>query len=230
MIAPQLESLLPAEYQAEDKVWTIPTISFNAYHPDICYLLQDGKAFKGPLGDYHSAIAFAGFREGLSVDATARLFNEATYERLGYFQRWDAAREHLLDIFSRAGLDLRTQFVNWSRNDAFMYSNNHVQVRCLHDLAKEILRRAGKKPTYADVLPHDNLLNGPVYPIYPEIAQRLGVPGSYLFKPGGHYRFIRLGDFIAQSFDLYARNSNVSVLPEHSHRVDSAIDLLGKLP
>ncbi|GAB3379114.1 hypothetical protein GCM10027432_04030 [Lysobacter fragariae] len=228
LVAPQLASLLPDELPDRDKIWTIPVIDFNAYHPDILYLRQGSSTFKGPMGDYHSAIAYASFRRGLSISDTAALFNENTYEQLGYFQYWDYERMRLLKKFKQAGLDLQSQFVNWSRDGAFMYSMNHVDVRCLHDVAKEILRVAGKRAIYSDVLPHDNLLNGPVYPIYPEIGQRLGVTGSYHFKLGGQYRFIQLGEFLAKCFDLYSRNPDLVPVP--FSRFERAMDHIGNSP
>lgn len=229
LIAPKLESLLPDELRGTNKVWKIPTISFNAYHPDICYLLQGDKVFKGPMGDYHSAVAYAAYRNGFSIDETLRLYAEQTYDRLGYFDCWDLAKGQLLDNFARAGLDLGPQFVHWSRNGAFMYSDNHVHVGCLMDMAKAILRSAGKAITFEGIAPHDNLLNGPVFPIYPEIASRLGVQGSYLFKLGGQYRFIRLDRFVSESFAAYQQHPEISVMPDYSHVVERALDVIGSL-
>jgi hypothetical protein len=228
LIAPKLESLLPDELRSADKVWKIPTISFNAYHPDICYLLQGGKTFKGPMGDYHSIIAYAAYRMGLSIDQAVQLYNEHTYSQLGYFDRWDSAKQLLLDSFDRGGISLGPQFANWSRNGAFMYSNNHVQVRCLLDVAKEILRRAGKTIAFEGIAPHDNLLNGPIFPIYPEIGSRLGVQGSYLFKLGGQYRFIRLERFVSDSFELYAQHPDLSAIPDQSTIIERAQDVIGR--
>lgn len=227
LVAPQLLSLLPDEFAGSEKIWKIPTISFNAYHPDICHLRSEGKAFKGPLGDYHSCLAYAAFQLGLSVDEACRLYNETTYAQLGYLDRWNAAKKQLLDSFAEEGLDLRLQFANWSRNGAFMYSGNHVRIHCLVDVAKAILGRAGKKVAYETAIPHDNLMNGPVFPIYPEIGAQLGVQGNYLFKIGGKYEFIRLPEFLAESFDLYSRQPEVAVFAQHAHLVDRALGFVG---
>ncbi len=229
LIAPQLESMLPVDLRGDPRIWRIPTISFAAYDPDICYLRPGNAGFKGPMGDYHSTIAFAAFQSGLSVSATVGMYNEVTYENLGYFHCWDEARANLLETYALAGLDLREKFVNWSRDGAFMYSNNHAQVRCLHDVAKEILKLAGKTAAYDDVRPHDNLLNGPVYPVYPEIGQRLGVDGSYRFKVGGQYRTLDLENFIEQSFRCYASTSEISILPAHSRRLGNALVLVERM-
>lgn len=223
LIAPQIESQLPESITSHPNVWRVPTISFSAYHPDICYLRDQGASLKGPLGDYHSLIAYAAYRKGLSVQNAAKLFRSSIYEQLGYYDRWDQAKNQLLETFAKAEFDLAASFPNWSRNSAFMYSTNHVHVRCLLDVAKAILKRAGKASVYEDTMPHDNLANGPIFPIYPEIGARLGVHGSYLFKLGGQYRFIRLDEFLSRSFELYESAIDPTIIPEHARMLDRAL-------
>ncbi|UGB44998.1 hypothetical protein LQ772_13515 [Frateuria edaphi] len=226
LVAPQLLELLPAGYRNSEKIWQIPTVSFTAYHPDICYLNFRGAPLKGPMDDYHSTIAYAGFKLGLSATQVLRMYNEDTYARLGYFDCWDHAKQQLLDKFARAGFDLGLSFANWSRTSAFMYSNNHVKVHCLMDIAKAILSRAGKRQDYLSELPHDNLMNGPAFPVYPEIGLRLGVRGNYLFKLGGSYRFIRLEQFLQDSFSVYAAAPSAAPIPEHAAMLENAMTVL----
>ena len=226
LVAPQLERELGEEWMGNAKVWRIPTISFNAYHPDICYLLESGSSLKGPLGDYHSLIAYAAFACGLSEARALALYRESVYADLGYFERWDQARTALLGNFTSHGFDIATHFVDWSRNGPFMYSFNHPRVHCVRDIAKAILARAGLDPVYRDALPHDNLANGPVFPVYPEIAARLGVDGSYLFKLGGKYRFIRLDEFVSESFRIYRDTPRIGIRPEFARMLDKAMDAI----
>ena len=185
-------------------LWELPTLSCSAYHPDICYLQRGGAMLKGPLGDYHSLIAYAAFRCGLDVPATLALYRAETYAALGYFARWDAARDTLLGSFRRHGFPLDAHFAGWTRStEPFMYSLNHPRIACVRDVARCVLARAGLEAAYVDALPQDNLANGPIFPVYPEIAAQFGVQGSMLFKLGGSYRFLRLADFLEQSFRLY---------------------------
>ncbi len=52
----------------------------------------------------------------------------------------------------------------------------------------------------------DPLLSGPVWPVYPHVADRLGLPGSYDFKaPGTPGRILDLEGFVSGAFALYAR-------------------------
>jgi hypothetical protein len=226
LVAPQLERELGEEWASHEKVWRVPTISFNAYHPDICYLLDSGSSLKGPLGDYHSLIAYAAFACGRSEARALALFRESIYENLGYFQRWDPARKALLDNFTDHGLDIAATFVEWSRNGPFMYSFNHPRVHCVRDIAVAILARAGLAPVYRDALPHDNLANGPIFPVYPEIAARLGVDGSYLFKVGGKYQFIRLEEFVSESYRIYRDHPRIGIRPEFARMLDKAMDVI----
>jgi len=227
LVAPQLLHMLPEKFRASDKIWSIPTFSFSAYHPDVCYLKSAGKPLKGPLDDYHSAIAYAGFKLGMTVYEVRRHYNESTYARLGYFDRWDSAKRQLLDKFEQSGFDMRLAFAGWTRMGAFMYSINHVKVHCLMDLARAILKRAGKRSDYLSEIPHDNLMYGPVFPVYPEIGIRLGVPGSYLFKPGGMYGFIRLEQYLSECHSVYARARDLAPIPEHAAMIENAMRILG---
>jgi hypothetical protein len=230
LVAPQVERSLGLELDGLDTVWRVPTITFDAYHPDICYLLQSGKSLKGPMGDYHSLVAYAAFSNGLDESRTVALFNERMYAALGYFERWDAARERLLTLFQSHGFDIASRYPHWSRNGAFMYSFNHVRIHCLRDVATSILERAGLPVEATDLLPHDNLANGPIFPIYPEIAARLGTPGNYLFKPGGRYELIGLEQFVAASFALYRAAKGVTVRPEYARALAGARATIEAIP
>ncbi len=222
LVAPQFENSLGVDFSGHGQVWRIPTIAFSAYHPDICYLSAAGKPLKGPLGDYHSMIAYAAFRAGFDPHRTASLYHEETYASLGYLGRWDRIRDRLLDGFRAHGFDISQAFIDWSRGGPFMYSLNHPRIHCLHDVARCILARAGLEASYLHALPHDNMANGPIYPVYPEIGARLGVEGNYLFKVGGRYEFLRLEDFIARSFDLYRSQRDVSVASGFSRQLERA--------
>lgn len=226
LVAPQLEKNHALDFSGLDTVWRIPTISFDAYHPDICYLVNAGKSLKGPLGDYHSLIAYAAFRRGLNKAQALSLFNERVYDALGYFDRWDAARARLLGLFRHHGFEIAASYANWSRSGAFMYSFNHVRIHCLRDVALQILGRAGLQAQDSGLLPHDNLANGPIYPIYPEIGSRLGATGSYRFKLGGKYQCIGLEDFIAASFELYRSTDGADVRPEYARMFEHTLSTI----
>jgi hypothetical protein len=188
-------------------VWQVPGMVFHGYHPDLCYLADSGPLADGLLQSaYHSAIAYAAWRNGLDVQQALRLYRNDIYEKLGYFDVWDSERDRLLKFFTAYGFDMSQAFVEWSRSGAFMYSCNHPKIHCLRDLAAAILERAGHVPLKTGAMPHDNLANGPYFPVYPEIGARLGVKGDHGFKPAGSYELVGLEGYVSASFALYEAN------------------------
>ncbi|SCB35912.1 WcbI family polysaccharide biosynthesis putative acetyltransferase [Rhizobium hainanense] len=195
----------------------IPSINFDAYHPDICYAFSGGP-IEGPMGSYHSMIVLAAYEAGLGIEATRKLFRRDVFEGCGFFARWEQERAQLLKHFSEHGLDISPSFTQWSRGDAFMYSVNHPKVHCIYDIARAFLKRLGVEPVDGELMPADNLLNGPCYPVYPEIAEAFGARGSYLFKLPNDYRLITLEQFIEFSFAVYSRLPPGSILVEGAVR------------
>jgi hypothetical protein len=202
--APQFHRTEYADFSALGPTRLVPTMVFDAYHPDLCNVVVDDRQLKGPLGDYHSSLVVVAYRQGLSAADTERLFGSRMYEALGYFDRWADARQRLLGGFAAHGYDIAPAFQKWSRGAAaFMHSVNHPAIGCLRDVAGALVRAAGIEDAAQHLVPHDNLLNGPVFPVYEEIAEHYSVEGSYRFKLGGEYRHIGLREFIRASFEAY---------------------------
>ena len=186
---------------------TVPTVSFDGYHPDLCYISAGHRLVSGPLHDYHSLLALAAYRHGFSATETLDLFNAQVYERSGYFDAWIPARDRLLGVFQGQGIDLQGVFRRWGATRPFMYSINHPRIEVLHDVAACIIECCGLPPLRGiPVLPPDNLAQGNCFPVFPEIGEVLGVQGSYLFKPGAEYRFFDLEHFVKGSFEAYAQH------------------------
>ncbi len=181
----------------------MPHVWFQGYHPDICYLDTSGPVTRGPIGPYHSVIAFSAYSLGLSAEQALSLFRGDVYSALGYFDAWGPAREGTLRDFDEHGYDLRPLLPAWVRQGPFMHSVNHPKIRVLMDLARMLLRKAGRSVHESDIVPQDNLVQGPVFAIYPEVGSRLGVAGSYVFKRGGTYRTKTLEQFVRECFELY---------------------------
>ncbi|WP_267549329.1 WcbI family polysaccharide biosynthesis putative acetyltransferase [Rhizobium rhizogenes] len=202
---------LDFDFSLAQNLTLLPSISFDAYHPDLCYA-HSGAEVDGPMSVYHSTIVLAAYHIGLSIEATRKLFRRDVFEKCGFFDRWEASRSRLLRDFSEVGLDISSAFRRWSRTESFMYSLNHPKVQCLYDLARMFMQHLGVETREGRVLPPDNLVNGPCYPIYPEIGETLGVNGSYLFKVAGEYRLISLEKFIELSFATYASHPAGSIV------------------
>jgi hypothetical protein len=181
----------------------VPSLLFHGYHPDFCYLAESGPLSGGPLGHYHSAIAYAAFHCGLDEGQARELFRGEVYEQLGYYDAWGVERDRIVAHFDMWGFDIRQSFVDWTRDGPFMYTTNHPRIAVLRDIARMLLEHTGEPATKTALLPHDNLANGPCLPVYPEIGARIGLQGDYVFKSGGTYRTFGLEEFIAGCFAVY---------------------------
>ncbi len=214
--APEVESFGLPHLIGQSHVTCLPGVVFSGYHPDLCYITHGRKFLKGPVDDYHSLIAITAFKLGLSPAQTEPLFRQDVFHRLGYFDVWNPQREQLLDTFKNAGLDIRDEFLRWVRRGPFMYSINHPRIEVLYGLARMVAGQGSGACRDGGTLPHDNLANSPVFPVYPEIAEQLGLPdGSLLFKPLGEYRLLSLHEFIERCFSVYAQHEKDSLeLPE----------------
>lgn len=223
VIAPWVETFLGISLGDRPNVWRIPTFHFAAYHPDLCNLSVIG----GPLRGNHSTLAYAAFKAGFGIDEALRLYCEHTYEEMGFFDQWDRDRDELIGRFATAGIDLRAAFVDWSRQGPFAYTPGHPKVACLRDIGRAALQRDGLRVRDTDMLPHDVMANAVVYPVYPEIAARLGARGDYLFKIPGEYRLIGLEEFVRESFAFYAATPDLSPTPPFLPLVERAMAVIG---
>ncbi len=197
-----------------DKVRLIPKINFAGFHPDVDYVDDTkGEHIRGPLGDYQSSLAFFGWKNSLSKSQTIRLFCEATYDELGYFEYWNAARKMLVSDGELAGFPLDRLFESWAKRGAWMYSMNHPKLHALADIARIALEREGISalPGVEEFV-DDEMSAESVWPVYPEIGARLGLPGHYFFKRSTPFEFrdmpvpmMTLEQFIDESFEAYSK-------------------------
>lgn len=206
----------------------LPMFACRAFHPDLVYLVHDGRPVVGPVGDYHSAIAYACFCAGLSVADTVLRFNATFLERCGYMAMWLPERDRLIDEMAGFGLDIAAQIRGWGRQEAFMYSINHPRIHVLYDIAAGLLQARGRTPLSGGIMPHDNLATGAAFAVYPEIGEVLGVPGSYVFKDVGNYRPIDLAGFITGCFATYERIGPAAIVPhpQFAQHVDYVATLI----
>jgi hypothetical protein len=195
----------------------LPTLVFTAYHPDQIHVhdsAKSGEVIGGPMGPYQSALAFFAYRAGLPVDAALKLFDRDVFETVGYFDVWNDAVDTFLEEGNRFGLDFREDILRWTRRGCFMYSSLHPKPFVFVDYARQLMNKAGipSRPVNFDDYAVDDLVRGAVYPVYPEIAERYGIQGSYVFK-GANYSFeLGLGDFwdlrrfVTECYRIYAKH------------------------
>jgi hypothetical protein len=209
---PQLmEQIYPADYA---KVRIIPKISFAAFHPDMDYVEDsDGSHILGPLGGYQSSIVFFCWKNMLTKAETLNMFCEKTYRTLGYFDYWWVAKRLLIEEGESTGIPLEHLIDKWSKQGCWMYSLNHPKLHTLADVARIILEREGINtlPGVEEFV-DDEMNTENVWPVYPEIGARLGLPGHYFFKRSTPFEFrdmpvpmMTLAQFIDESFEAYSK-------------------------
>lgn len=162
------------------RVLPAPWILFRGFHPDCAFLFDKGAIVNGAAGAHHSAIAVAGCLEGLPEARTLQLFNSMTYAALGYFDAFAKAAEVMGDHWRAAGLDASAWLERPLR--PFMSTINHPVVDMLGDVTRQILERAGIETVEPTTIPDDRLAGAGAWPIYPEIAARLGLTGSTAYS------------------------------------------------
>jgi hypothetical protein len=174
---------------------TYPAIGFTGWHPDLEYVYSNDKTVAPFDADYSSSLIFYGFMKGLTEAQTLALFNGDMFERLGFYSAWDISRDFLLNHFAESGMPLDGVFDRWAVEGPFMHSFNHPKLRVVKHVAEKLVEKIGLEKTSGDPLLYisDALMHGPVWPIYPPIADRRGGTGSYCFK---------LGDRTAEIFEI----------------------------
>lgn len=217
------------DFSTIDHVTPVPALWFGGYHPDSCYVNHKGVQVQTYMEVLNSVIAFAAFKKGLSVAEAVKRFNGRTYEAGRYYELWGAERDIVLSRWSGIGYDLRSAFRRWALRGAFMHTFEHPHIACLYDVARIATEKAGFEPVVGDAQmhPHDNLKQGPVYPVYPEVGAAHGSSGSYWFKAGG-YGVISLEDFVANSYASYQEfdSESLAVDSHFSRRYSLVFDAI----
>lgn len=205
IVNPEMQGDGHVDFSIMPNVTWVPGLAFAGFHPDLLYIRLDGKPIKSPMDDYHSLLIYCSFKLGFDQIKTRKLFCEETYKKIGYYTRWDEESRELIDLFMPFGIDLRSDLVKWMRKGNFMHSVNHPKMHALHAMATIVAKNlVGDQIVLSDIIPHDNLISGPVYPVFPEIAERYGAGiGSYVFKAALAANVMSLEDFIAGSFQAY---------------------------
>lgn len=187
----------------------VPQVAFPAFQPDILYVSKGKGWVQSPLTDYNSNIAVAAYLNGLGIGRTLSLYNSLIYEAMGYFDIVARCRATLIAEFARYGLDIVAAAERWSaQSGCFMYSINHPKPFVLADVALLASRAAGlpvpERFPCPEMMP-DRLGEWVVWPVFPEIARRLGRDGHTFFKapPNGRTNVFDLETFVAGSFRLY---------------------------
>jgi hypothetical protein len=202
----------PRIRESEPRVVPVPMIVFTGFHPDCVYLRAGGRKLIGPMGEYHSSIIAGSFAIGLTQGETARLFNKLPMRRLSHMGAYATSRAQLAEHFAALGHDVLPRLDTWSQGGAFMHSINHPRILPIADVCRMVLAQAGlgEHPLEAAEGVRDLLAQPPLWPVYPPIAESLGLSGSYEFhgfpRGTGLPQPMSLESFIGASFETYAKD------------------------
>jgi len=188
--------------QLAPRVLKLPSLTFSAFHPDIVYAFHNNQVVKNGLNsDWNSRIILLSYLEGFSEKDTLSLFNSTVFDSLGYFTVWSSSASELAESFARCDLDFSRWIRRVQRQGVFMYGINHPAQFALCELAAQIAEGIDNQPSdvVADLprLTKDYLAHI-VWPVYPEIAKRLGLDGSYHWRVGDD--FANLDQFVERCY------------------------------
>jgi len=209
---PGLETLQFENLQRElNRVHFIPTVVFSGFHPDVTYIFAPDRLISAVHSDFHSKLAVAGFLLGLSPRRTSELYNAVVFAELGYFDVFEASRIAMEDMLRESGFDISGMVEGWLREiGSFMYMINHPNVALLAALCRDTYVRVGLLPAGSQVpkIAKDHLAESFTWPLYPSLAKRLGLKGSWNFQRPAWLvaqgaRDLPLGQYLEDLFAFY---------------------------
>lgn len=208
---------------------SIPLIEFAAFHPDVCGVRPASAS--AMVIAYTSAIAVWAYKNGVSPDSAAKLYNRATFANLGYLSEWDRSVARLRSAFVESSLaaDFDRFYLRIKRLGLFMYSATHPRAAVLAELAKLIAVKLGREEAIRDAdVPALDALSHFIWPVYPEIAENLSLPGSgYVWQWGDGARIRDLVPFLTHSFAQYKANgvtpANIAIPGVDLARIGDAV-------
>jgi len=209
-----LRELLPKEYIV------YPTITFSAFHPDTQYIFCEERVIKNGLdSDWNSRILVWAYLNELTIDESLLLFEKEIYKKLGYMDEWSNSTDELRRTFEDCSLDFSQWIRGVQRGGQFMYGINHPMPAALTYLARQLAKR--EFPSHARSLHEPNrepkdYLSHIVWPVYPEIAEELGMVGDYNWRVGRkRANLLEFAQRCYQSWDLIGlRDLNIKYVPD----------------
>ena len=200
---------LVGDGSSSPRVLAVPRVLFGGFQPDTVYAAVDEQWIASPVARMHSAIVLWGWRHGLAASEIVELFTPAVMHGLGYASAWNAAVDRLRDAVEVAGLDFGMFFLPLPRRECFMLTVNHPRIVVLVQIARQVARELSAEPAAVDypwetTLPDRPAMFGPVWPVYPVVAETLGLRGGFVWR-NQDGRLLRLDQFVAESVERYGQ-------------------------
>lgn len=189
----------------------VPEIDFSGFHPDI---RRRGTRV------YHSGLIMAAFAMGLPRAEVFGLFSGSVYRALGYFDVYARDEALLLASADAVGLNLRPVLAELS-GQAFVHVPRRPTMAFHWALARHICEQSGLDTDPHAEAPADPYLLQARWPVYPKIAELLGVPSSLRFKPAISETApeLSLDEVIDQAWRVYGADPQVVRGPQTAETV-----------
>jgi hypothetical protein len=212
------------------QVIQVPAIGFSAFHPDLCYVRNE-RTNTLTTQHYNSAIAAWAYMRGVDRVAAQRLFNLRSYRELGYFDQWQSSRDFLERSFKYCKLQdcFDEFFLHVQRRGLFMHSTNHPRIEVLERLGKLLaLKLAPEHDTKARELDVEDELANVKWPLYPEVADHLALPGGdYLWRFSASETYEGVEDYLDYAYRSYETQGlepgQMTILNRSLEQLDSVL-------
>ena len=192
------------------KILQWPQIFFPAFHPDITQAQCAGHDITSLGCVYNSSICLWGWKNRVPIDLVLRLFRAETFDALGYLDRWVPSVAQLRKDFVECDLNFDQFILPVKRQGVFMHSNSHAKRSPIVHIARQLASKLGASRRIIDepleYFLSDTLIFDSVWPVYPEIADALSVPGCYRWKYRGTH-CDGLDNFVEKSYTGYENQS-----------------------
>jgi hypothetical protein len=183
-----------------------PRFYFTGLHPDARKMKVGPGSFQ--FGVWHSNIAMAAFVRGVPAREAADLYNAYLYGVLGYYD--DYARAEALQAAAgrEHGLDLEPAIASW-RGEVFANTPVHHKLSVGLAMAEAVIASLGlprRQEGERGALPADPLAGGFVFPVYPQIARRLGLAteANLIFRNAERDAEVGIEQMLDEAFFAYA--------------------------
>ncbi len=187
----------------------VPNVRFFGFHPDILHVhFADGGILQtGAAGPYNSAIVLAGWKLGLTEEQIVARFTRETCAALGYSTFWDQALVELKRRVDLSDFAWDEVYLPLVRGTAFMLTDNHPRLDVMVHLARLVGDRLGADAEaiafpWEQVIPDGLLATSEVWPVYPGVAEPLGLRGGHVWRTAAG-ELLDLPTFVRRSLETY---------------------------
>jgi len=209
----------------DGQILKIPSIYFGGFHPDTIYFRKDNGQtpmfFKNNASI--SAIALWSVKNGLSVQEALQLYQEEVFHDLGYFDYFDVCLEALAFDFERHKISTNAVYKFICSRSIFMWGPLHPKIKIMMTLASEVCASLSLKVTQnpealGELMP-DPLQQEYAWGVYPPIADRLGVPGTWSVRHHSQI-FLTTESYLNAIYNEFNDNSlqDIDFSPEDKFR------------